>query len=186
MNLPNYITLFRIVLVPFFLISLIYYTPEKYYFRMTALIIFFIAIITDALDGAIARQFKCKTELGTFLDPLADKLLLLSGFLGITFSSAFILKPPNWVVIIIVFRDLFIICGLVIIFLTTNQIRIQPNLIGKLTTFFQMLTILVLLAGWRYAHLIWLPAVSLTILSTALYLARGIKLVNPPAPENKI
>ncbi|MBI4395422.1 MAG: CDP-diacylglycerol--glycerol-3-phosphate 3-phosphatidyltransferase [Candidatus Omnitrophica bacterium] len=181
MNLPNYITLFRILLVPFVFSFIVYYNSAHEHFRPIALILFIIAIATDALDGFIARTFRKRTELGTFLDPFADKLLLLSAFFGITFSNTFILKPPLWIVIIIVFRDLFIICGLAIIFLTTNQIRIQPNLVGKLTTFFQMLTIFAVLANWDRSHAIWYIAAFLTILSCALYLIKGIKLLNSPS-----
>lgn len=180
MNLPNYITLFRIFLVPFFFSFLIYYNDAHPNFRLLALSLFLIAIATDALDGSIARGFHKQTELGTFLDPFADKLLLLSGFFGITLSNALTLKPPIWVIVIIVFRDLFIICGLLIIFLTTNRLRIQPNLIGKLTTFFQMLTILVVLGEWKHSELVWLTAASLTAISAIAYLIRGIKLINIP------
>ena len=182
MSLPNYITLLRIFLVPVFFSFLVYYNHRAHpHFRFLALALFAIAIITDALDGFIARQFHKQTELGTFLDPLADKLLLLSGFLGITFSNAFSLKPPLWVIVIIVFRDLFIICGLTIIFLTLNTLQIRPNILGKLTTFFQMLTIFAVLAEWKYAEPAWLIAAFLTVASTLAYLARGIKLLNSPS-----
>ena len=178
MNLPNYITLLRIFLVPVFYSFLLYYNSSHTFFRALAIALFLIAISSDAADGFIARTFKKQTELGTFLDPLADKLLLLSGFFGITLSSAFIIKPPIWVIVVIVFRDLFIICGLVIIFVTTRQLRIRPNLLGKLTTFFQMLTILVVLIGWEHSRFVWFGAVSLTIASAFAYLVRGIKLIN--------
>ena len=142
--------------------------------------LFLLGIATDAFDGSIARSFHKQTELGTFLDPFADKLLLLSGFFGIMLSNSFPVKPPIWVVIVVVFRDLFIICGLVIIFLTTNRLRIQPNLLGKLTTVFQMLTILAVLAEWQRADAIWLTTAALTISSSIAYLVRGIKLLNHP------
>ena len=183
MNLPNYITLFRIVLVPFFFGFLTYYNDQHPNFRFLAFLTFLVAIATDALDGSIARSFRKQTELGTFLDPFADKLLLLSGFLGIAFSSAFIIKPPLWVVIMVVFRDLFIICGLVIIFLTTSHIQIRPNLLGKLTTLFQMLTVLAVLAGWKYSEPIWLATSAFTALSAAAYLVRGIRLINGPLAQ---
>ena len=166
--------------MPFFFGFLVYYNDTHPHFRILALILFLIGIATDALDGLIARNFHKQTELGTFLDPLADKLLLLSGFFGIMLSSSFPIKPPIWVVIIIVFRDLFIICGLVIIFLTTNRLRIQPNLLGKLTTVFQMLTILAVLAKWESADFIWIATAVLTISSSLAYLARGIRLLNNP------
>lgn len=165
-------------MVPVFFSFLLYYNHNHLFFRPWAIILFLIAILTDAADGFIARSFKKQTELGTFLDPLADKLLLLSGFFGIAFSSAFAIKPPMWVIVVIVFRDLFIICGLVIIFVTTRQLRIQPNLLGKLTTFFQMLTILVVLMGWEHSSLIWFATVGLTVVSAFAYLIRGIRLIN--------
>ena len=180
MNLPNYITLFRIFLVPLFFGFLVYYNETSSHFRLLALAIFLIAVATDALDGLIARSFRKQTELGTFLDPFADKLLLLSGFFGILFSNALVLKPPLWIVIVIVFRDLFIICGLAIIFLTTSQIKVRPNLIGKLTTFFQMLTILTVLLQWEHTDFIWLLTAAFTVLSAISYLIHGIKLLNRP------
>ena len=158
-----------------------YFNNDHTFFRPLAFVIFLIAITTDALDGLIARNFHKQTELGTFLDPLADKLLLLSGFFGITFSNAFTVKPPIWVVVVVVFRDLFIICGLFIIFLTTSQLRIRPNLLGKTTTFLQMCTILTVLAGWKHSALIWLATAGFTILSAVAYLIRGIKLLNTPS-----
>ena len=155
-----------------------YYDADHEYFRLLALGFFIIAITTDALDGSIARSFKQQTELGSFLDPFADKLLLLTGFLGIHFSKAFFIKPPAWIVIVIVFRDLFILFGLIIIFVTTKHIRIHPNFLGKCTTVSQMLTILSLLMSFNHAEFIWLITAFLTIASTAAYLLRGIKLLN--------
>ncbi len=181
MSLPNYITIFRIFLVPFFFGFLVYYNADHPTYRLWALFLFLIGILSDALDGTIARSARQQTELGTFLDPLADKLLLLSGFLGVAFSEAFQVKPPMWVVIVIVFRDLFIICGLAIIFFTTNRMQIKPNILGKLTTLFQMLTLVAVLSEWKYANPISLLTAALTILSSLAYLGRGIKILNQPS-----
>ncbi|MBI4358924.1 MAG: CDP-alcohol phosphatidyltransferase family protein [Candidatus Omnitrophica bacterium] len=178
MNLPNYITIFRIFLVPVFFTFLIYFNANHPNFRLIALCLFSVAILTDALDGIIARRYHKKTELGTFLDPFADKLLLLSAFLGILMSEALMLKPPVWVVVIIVFRDLFIIFGLVIIFLTTMRLKIQPDIFGKLTTFFQMLTVFFVLAQWKSSVILWYLTAGLTILSSISYLIHGIKMLN--------
>ena len=178
LNLPNYITVARIVLVPFFFSFLIYYNPTHPSFRGFALALFLFAMLTDALDGLIARKFNRQTELGTFLDPFADKLLLLSGFLGIAFSQTFIHKPPLWIVVVIVFRDLFIICGLIIIYLNVNRIEIRPNIFGKITTFFQMLTILTVLISLPSAEWIWYATVAFTILSWILYIQQGFAFLN--------
>lgn len=177
-NLPNYITIVRIVLVPFFFSFLIYYNPAHPSFRICALALFIFAMITDALDGFIARKFKHQTELGTFLDPFADKLLILSGFVGITFSNAFMDKPHLWIVVVIIFRDLFIICGLIIIYLNVNRIEIRPNIFGKITTFFQMLTILSVLIPLPAAEWIWYATVAFTILSWIIYIQQGFAFLN--------
>ena len=134
-------------------------------------------MITDALDGLIARRFRMQTELGTFLDPFADKLLLLSSFFAILFSSGLHIKPPLWIVIVIVFRDLFIICGLVIIFLSTKHVQIRPNLLGKMTTTFQMLTIFAVLLQSQYSAFVWYPMVLLTITSGFVYAIRESRLL---------
>ncbi len=178
MNLPNYITIFRIVLVPFFFSFLIYYDSEHQNFRLFALILFLIGMVTDALDGLIARKFNKQTQLGKFLDPFADKLLLLCGFLGIAFSDAFVLKPPVWIVIVIVFRDLFIFGGLIIIFFTVNQVEIKPSIFGKITTFLQMLTILSVLMNWTHANWIWFSTAAFTIFSWIIYIRQGILFLN--------
>jgi CDP-diacylglycerol--glycerol-3-phosphate 3-phosphatidyltransferase len=102
MNLPNYISVFRILLVPIFFMFLIDFDAAHTHYRPIALAIFLVAITTDALDGIIARQLKQQTKLGTFLDPFADKLLLLTAFLGIACTEWFVIKPPNWIVILIV------------------------------------------------------------------------------------
>ena len=83
MSLPNTITFIRIILVPFFFTELVSYKPNAEHHLKIALILFMTAASTDALDGFLARTLKLKTELGTFLDPLADKLLLVSGFLAL-------------------------------------------------------------------------------------------------------
>ena len=178
LNFPNYITIFRIVLVPFFFSFLIYYNQEHPSFRIFALILFVIAMATDALDGLIARKFRLQTKLGTFLDPFADKLLLLSGFLGIAFSHEFYSKPHLWIVIVIVFRDLFIICGLFIIYMTVNQIEIKPNILGKITTFFQMVTILTVLMNGSRVEWVWFTTAALTIMSWIVYIRQGIHFLN--------
>lgn len=178
LNLPNYITIFRIVLVPFFFSFLIYYNQNHQSFRVLALVLFIIGMITDALDGLIARKKKLQTKLGTFLDPFADKLLLLSGFLGIAFSHEFYSKPHLWIVIVVVFRDLFIICGLFIIYMTVNQIEIKPNLLGKITTVSQMATIVTVLMNWSGVEWFWFMTAALTILSWIVYIRQGILFLN--------
>src|SRR3990170_4410241 len=105
MNLPNYITLFRVVLIPFFINLMVYG-----YYR-EALAVFVVAGGTDALDGMIARLMKAQTELGAFLDPMADKLLIISAFVTLVLLG----KLPVWLVIIVVSRDVIIALGSLVI-----------------------------------------------------------------------
>ena len=177
MNLPNYITLIRILIVPFFFIALTYYAPGEDHFRWIALTLFLVASVTDAVDGFIARRWNIRSELGTFLDPLADKLLLISAFIAAIFSEL-PLKPPLWVVSIVIFRDIFIIGGLIFIYLTTQKVRVQPNLLGKITTFFQMATIVLILFQSKLALPACYLTAGLTIASGIVYIVREMRRFN--------
>ncbi len=174
MTLPNYITLFRILLVPFFFTALVSYDIQDESDRWIALAIFLIAVSTDALDGFLARITRKKTNLGRFLDPLADKLLLLSGFLGILFVPDLPYRPPLWVTVTIVFRDLVIITGLVILYLLNGIIRVRTNFLGKMATAFQMFTLIAILLKWSAAIPLWYTTAAVTILSGIVYVARDL------------
>jgi len=142
--------------------------------RLFALTLFTLASVTDALDGFIARRWNLRTTLGTFLDPLADKLLLVSAFVGISVSSL-PLKPPLWVVIVVVFRDLFLVAGLFIIYLTTQKISLEPNVLGKTTTFSQMVTIVFILMQIPLAPIFWFLTAALTVASGIVYVLSGLR-----------
>ncbi|PIQ87285.1 MAG: CDP-diacylglycerol--glycerol-3-phosphate 3-phosphatidyltransferase [Candidatus Omnitrophica bacterium CG11_big_fil_rev_8_21_14_0_20_45_26] len=177
MSLPNYITILRILLVPVVYLLITYYTPAQEHYRWWALYVFAFASLTDAIDGFICRRWNLRTTLGTILDPLADKLLLISTFIAIS-NSLLPLKPPSWVVIIIIFRDLFIVSGLLTIVLTTNKLIVKPNWLGKLTTFGQMLTVLLILLNSTLAPPIWWLTAWLTVASGIVYILRELKQLN--------
>lgn len=181
MTIPNYITLFRIALVPFFFTSLVSYQAGQDQYRIIALSIFILASFTDALDGIIARVTNKQTSLGEFLDPLADKLLLISGYLGLLFIKDLLYFPPLWVTVTIVFRDMTLIIGLIVVYLVSGSLTIKPNLLGKSTTLFQMLALILILLQWKAAVIIWYIAVALTIVSCVAYVSRGIKQMNSGA-----
>lgn len=180
MNLANRISILRILLVPFFILSLIYYTPDKDILRWLALLIFSLAVVTDAVDGYVARIFGQKTTLGTFLDPLADKFLLISAFICLTLIDFFPahIKLPPWVLIIVISRDVIIILGTILIYIITQQIEIIPSRLGKVATFFQMITIISLLLQFKHSDLIWSVTMFFTIISGINYIRRGSKLFN--------
>lgn len=174
MNLPNFITLCRILMIPFF-ISFLVYNYNLYAFG-----VFLLAGISDALDGFIARTSKKKTRLGTILDPMADKLLLSSSFLTMTIIQ----KMPAWVSIIVISRDIIIIIGALMLLLFYEGLNISPSILGKGTTLFQILyvilTLLFLVLGKDVAvlsPLLWIT-IGLTVVSGIQYIYIWFKLLN--------
>ncbi|MBI5573854.1 MAG: CDP-diacylglycerol--glycerol-3-phosphate 3-phosphatidyltransferase [Elusimicrobia bacterium] len=138
MNIANKVTLLRISLVPFFIFFMIY---DEFFMRTAALLIFVIASITDTIDGYLARKYKTVTDFGKFMDPLADKLLVLAAL--ISFVEIRELNIPSWMVIAIISRE-FIITGLRSLAATKN-IVIPAAVAGKFKTTIQMITIITIL-----------------------------------------
>ena len=180
MNLANKITIFRILLIPFFIASLLYYSEAKPYLRLVALAIFAIAAFTDAIDGGIARSRSQITELGTILDPIADKLLISSAFISLSIIGSIPneLRIPAGVVLAVITRDIIIVLGAIIIYFLKGNIAIKPSWLGKITTCFQMLAILMTLAVFKYNKFFIYPAVLFTVISGVDYIWRGSKQLN--------
>ncbi|USG59468.1 CDP-alcohol phosphatidyltransferase family protein [Sneathiella marina] len=128
MNIPNSITLFRMMLVPLIVWLIL---REQ---MLAAFIVFLIAGVTDALDGLIAKQFDLVTPLGTYLDPLADKVLLVSIYVTLGIQEFL----PSWLVILVVSRDILIVGGILLTFLMELNLEIAPSKISKFNTFFQI------------------------------------------------
>jgi len=137
-EIANQITILRIFMIPIFIIFLGYNQP------LYALIVFLIAGITDALDGFLARKLNQVTTIGKILDPIADKALLLSAFIFI-YNSNLDVKFPFWYIVIVISRDLYILVGSLIIYLLKGHIDIKPSILGKATTFFQILSVITVL-----------------------------------------
>jgi len=180
MNIANKVTLVRIVLIPLFVASIVYYRGDAQGMLVLPLIIFGVAVITDGLDGFIARRFNQKTQLGTIIDPLADKLLILTGFLCIIVSKNIrtAMNLPPWVPIVVISRDIVIILGATIIHVIKGSVQVKPSLLGKVTTVFQMSAILAVLVRLPYTGIIWNLAGLFTILSGIDYMTRGSRLLN--------
>ena len=143
LNLPNFLTLLRIAAIPVFLIFL----GDREYGK--ALAIFVAAGVTDALDGAIARLTHTKTTLGAYLDPAADKLLLLSAFITLALMN----EVPNWLPVIVISRDVVVVLGYFLLFTITQEtMEVRPTLSGKLSTFFQLLSVTLVLVGQVWTH----------------------------------
>lgn len=177
MNFANKISSLRILSVPFFISSLIYYSRDKDYLRFVALVIFTIGVFSDAVDGYIARKSKQKSKAGLILDPLGDKLLLMSAFICLYLMDEFPLaiRFPLWVTLIVITRDVLIILGAVVIYIVREDINISPTKWGKLTTISQMVAVITVLLQCRFSYLAWWPAVFFTIISGLDYVKRGFK-----------
>lgn len=153
-NTANLLTLARILLIPFILYWLV---QERF---VLTLFLFLVMALTDMLDGFIARRWKQKTLLGSYLDPIADKLLLVSVFICLAIMGLI----PIWLVIWTVLRDLSILCSAIFVRLTVGAISFPPTIWGKLTTVFQLALVTGVLlvnaanlsAPWLVDGLIWL------------------------------
>ena len=140
MNLPNKLTLSRVIMVPFFVVFILL-VPQYLYFKWIALAIFIIASLTDLLDGKIARKYNLVTNFGKFMDPLADKLLVCSALIAM--SSLGVI--PAWITIVIIARE-FIISGFRLV-ASDNGVVIAASYWGKFKTTFQMLMICLMIAN---------------------------------------
>ena len=142
MTIPNYISIFRLLLVPVFVISLLDYAdtgnPLSWW---TAVAAYLVAVISDGVDGYIARRFRQRSELGAFLDPMADKLLLVSGLGVLSFSSDHLPQLPVWMIGVVFGRDLFLLLGFFVITHWCGKMKIQPHFISKCATVLQMIVV---------------------------------------------
>ncbi len=169
MNLPNKLTMFRVILIPFFvLFMLVDITSVD---KWIALAIFIVASLTDLLDGKIARKYNLVTNFGKFMDPLADKLLVCSALICLVEMA----KLPAWMVIIIIARE-FIISGFRLI-AADNGVVIAASYWGKFKTTFQMVMICLLISDIEAIHvlttiIVWI-ALLLTVISLIDYLVKN-------------
>ena len=161
MNIPNSLTILRILLIPVFVGLLVY---ERY---GEALGVLLVAALTDALDGTIARVANQRTRLGAVLDPLADKLLLTSGFVALSVLHLL----PLWIAILVVSRDIILTTGALLIRLTDSEVELSPTLLGKGTTLVQVLY-MILVVVWASRH--W----DLRSLQPLLYFMVGLTIVS--------
>ncbi|MGB9179172.1 MAG: CDP-alcohol phosphatidyltransferase family protein [Pyrinomonadaceae bacterium] len=188
-TLPNLLTVFRMVLIPVF-VSLLFY--QKF---TLGLAVFLLAGITDGLDGLLARRFDQKSQLGTILDPIADKLLLVTSFIVLSMPA---ISPhplprhfpvPFWVTAAVISRDIFIIVGAAAINIVTGFRRFRPSWLGKINTAVQILAIAAVLVAARFPVLSgYLPTVytivfALSIFSGAHYIYFASRLLKEEQRE---
>ncbi|HLF17670.1 MAG TPA: CDP-alcohol phosphatidyltransferase family protein [Candidatus Omnitrophota bacterium] len=173
----NKITIFRILCVPAFIVTVLYYSSLNVYLKTVALAIFLFATLSDVVDGYIARKFHQSTKMGALLDPLADKLLLMSAFacLFIKRAEFGVVQLPFWLLVVVMSRDIILLAGSVILHITNSQMKIEPTLAGKLTTFFQVLAILGIFFQWSWSFYLWAIVLVLAIATTVDYIKRNIQ-----------
>jgi len=188
MTTANKVTILRMLLVPFFVVEALYYVKTgKEIFRLLAMLSFLIAAVCDGVDGYIARHYNQRSELGAMLDPLADKLLLVSGIILFSFNYQ---GPPNephfgsiplWLTGTIIGRDLLLLVGLAVIQMTVGKIKVRPRMMGKIATVLQMICIIWILLKWdMQLRPAWfwtwtLSAAICTGISGILYVLDGMK-----------
>ena len=176
MNLPNKLTLLRVIMIPFFVFFLLI-KPESIALRIIADLIFIAASLTDMADGKIARKYNLVTNFGKFMDPLADKLLVCSAMICLIQTH----QLAAWYVIVIIARE-FIISGFRLI-AAENGLVIAANIFGKIKTTTQMIMIVILVANLQFGWLMvigsifkWL-ALIMTILSLVIYIYQNIDVL---------
>jgi len=180
MTYANQLTILRMVFVPCFVILLIYGCPRA------ATVVFLLAAITDGLDGLIARKLNQRTPLGSFLDPMADKILLTAAFITLTMHSVPVaLHIPAWLTILAISRDILIAVSVIIIHMHTGHSHFPPSMLGKCTTMVQLILVGVcLLAGFelKTASMLFPFAVYITLFFTVAsgmhYFYRSVKIIS--------
>jgi cardiolipin synthase (CMP-forming) len=183
MTTANKVTILRILLIPFFVVELIYYvrTGNEIH-RLLAILSFVIAAILDGVDGYIAKHYNQISELGKILDPLADKLLLVSGVVLLSFDNTpYLRQIPLWLTGTIIGRDLLILLGVAVIRFTVGKIVVRPRFTGKCATVLQMAVVIWILLKWDFGggvlclKYLTLGAAICTGVSGLLYVFDGIK-----------
>ncbi|CAN2040600.1 cardiolipin synthase (CMP-forming) [Candidatus Magnetomoraceae bacterium gMMP-15] len=179
-TLANILTVLRILLTPLFVIFVIRG------FFIHALLVFTVAAISDALDGLVARYFNQKSDLGAYLDPIADKMLLSSAFI----SLAILEILPGWLTVIVISRDILILMGIAIFSINNIKFKIEPSMASKLTTVAQLITVFLALLNINISQIYyikiafyWITA-GLTILSGLHYLYIGMNILQKNFSKN--
>jgi cardiolipin synthase (CMP-forming) len=187
MTLANKITVVRFFLIPVFIVFAAYYSEsitsgeENRLYRILALATYALASISDAIDGYIARNFNQSTPLGRVLDPIADKLLLLSGVVTLSITN-WHAGLPIWFAVLVIARDVVISVGMLIIYLTHGKAKVRARISGKICTFLTLSCVCWVLVDfwsvgsrpWPLEVLIYLAAL-FTVVTGYLYLGDGIR-----------
>jgi cardiolipin synthase len=188
MTTANKITVVRILMIPAFVTMAIYYgesikrdDPMEWQ-RFAAMIIFILAAVSDGLDGYVARRYNQRSKLGVYLDPIADKGLLLSGIITLSISNWSQSDPeygsfPVWFPVLVISRDAVILVGTMILYLLNGKVHVKPNWTGKVATVLQMIAIGWVMLQFRFIPLLYVVAAAgvFTLISGIVYVADGVR-----------
>ncbi len=174
MNIPNTLTILRILLIPLFVTAIIYKRFDY------ALVLFTVAALTDLFDGLVARIKNQKTPIGAFLDPLADKFLLVTSFIILTLMELI----PKWLTITVISRDIIVVTGWIILYLHTGSSKVEPSILGKLSNTLQVITIALIIISVNlnlnldFLKILFFLTAITSVISCLHYMYRGLKTVS--------
>ncbi len=173
MNLPNLLSIFRLFITGFFIMAVNYGRFD------IALLLFVVQAVSDLLDGLLARLMGAKTYLGAFLDPLADKVMLVFSYIALSIHAII----PFWVTSIVLARDLVIAIGFLILYKLSYKTTPTPSIVSKFTTLSQMCTVVYVLwsSERAYAEPFFYATAVLTVISGCQYVAKGLTVFSKKA-----
>ena len=179
MSLANKISLVRILLAPCIVASLVYYQPSRDGLRYLSLSLFLLGVVSDAVDGFVARSKHQQSQLGILLDPIADKLLIISALISLSTIRALPewMRIPAWFNLIVISRDVMLVAGTILIFGLTGKLSVQPSRLGKWTVAAQMLVVPTVLLRLPIKMEALLVAAVLTVLSGIGYVRMGTRVL---------
>ena len=177
------VTISRIVSVPVLMTVLLNYSPTADYLRYVALVIYLFAVLSDVLDGYLARNCEHNSEIGMILDPLADKILLISSFmcLYVVGQQFPVMNFPLWLVVTVISRDILLLAGALLLLMFCKKIDVQVSLWGKGAMFCQSVCVAGLLLQWGWTSLFWYATFVFTAVSGFDYLIKGFKVLTEKA-----
>lgn len=176
-TLANRITIFRLFMIPVFVVCVMSYRPEAVWLRHLAIFVFVVAALSDALDGFVARAYDQKTKLGAVLDPLADKLLVNTSFVFLAVNPHFETRVPAWLPVIVLSRDVFITGGAYLINMFYGPVRVRPRITGKITMLLQNASIAGVLLEVDFAYELLMVMLVFSVISWADYFYKGLEQV---------
>ncbi len=176
MNIPNILSIFRLFVTIFFVLAV-----NQGKFRL-ALLLFIIQGVSDLLDGFLARVMNMKTPLGAFLDPIADKAMLVSAYVVLYLHGIL----PLWLTLVVLLRDVVMASGFLILYRMFGKVRLIPSVYGKTSTFLQILTVVYALWSIERTYDIYLYCITaaFTIVAGILYMVRGVAILTKREPAS--